>query len=128
NMTARVEFVDLPGGYYPGPVGADSKTTVAFVNTAQAARVSLGVLIAGNGDPSVVEVGDRVWNDQNSNGIQDPGEPGIPGVKLSLRDYFNIGHIVAEATTDANGNYYFNKSNSSLNSGTTYMLVISKGT
>ncbi|MCE9531404.1 MAG: isopeptide-forming domain-containing fimbrial protein [Planctomycetes bacterium] len=29
-------------------------------------------------------LGDRVWNDQNGNGAQDPGEPGIPGVGVNL--------------------------------------------
>ncbi|WP_207492535.1 SdrD B-like domain-containing protein [Aridibaculum aurantiacum] len=29
-------------------------------------------------------LGDFVWNDQNGNGIQDPGEPGINGVKVIL--------------------------------------------
>ncbi len=32
------------------------------------------------------EIGDFVWNDQNANGIQDPGEPGINGVTIRLRD------------------------------------------
>ncbi len=29
-------------------------------------------------------IGDRVWNDANSNGVQDPGEVGLSGVSLSL--------------------------------------------
>ncbi|MDO5060554.1 MAG: SdrD B-like domain-containing protein [Actinomycetaceae bacterium] len=31
-----------------------------------------------------VSVGDKVWEDLNRNGIQDKGEPGIPGVTLTL--------------------------------------------
>ncbi|MGD0831870.1 MAG: SdrD B-like domain-containing protein, partial [Terracidiphilus sp.] len=32
-------------------------------------------------------IGDFVWNDQNANGIQDAGEPGIDGVTVNLYDY-----------------------------------------
>ena len=31
------------------------------------------------------EVGDFVWCDENNNGLQDPGEPGIAGVSVELR-------------------------------------------
>ena len=31
-----------------------------------------------------VELGNVVWRDANSNGLQDPGEPGIAGVTVSL--------------------------------------------
>src|SRR4051812_33965544 len=31
-----------------------------------------------------VTIGDFVWNDVNANGVQDSGEPGIPGVTLTL--------------------------------------------
>ena len=45
-------------------------------------------------------VGDRVYNDLNGNGTQDLGEPGMPGVALTL----NGG---ATTTTDATGAYSF---------------------
>jgi hypothetical protein len=32
-------------------------------------------------------IGDFVWNDLNSNGIQDTGEPGLNGVTVNLYDY-----------------------------------------
>ena len=50
------------------------------------------------------EIGDYVWMDLNQNGIQDPGEPGIPGVTVTLTD--SIG-ISVTTTTDANGLYFF---------------------
>ena len=34
--------------------------------------------------PGIVSIGNRVWNDYNKNGINDPDEPGIPGVSLVL--------------------------------------------
>ena len=50
-------------------------------------------------------IGDRVWFDLNENGVQDDGEPGIPGVSIDLLD--SGGNVVASTTTDANGIYTF---------------------
>jgi protocatechuate 3,4-dioxygenase beta subunit len=50
-------------------------------------------------------IGDRVFNDPNNNGILDPGETGVGGATVTLRDA--AGNIVATATTDTNGNYQF---------------------
>ena len=50
-----------------------------------------------------VEVGNRVWRDDNANGIQDPGEPPIAGVQVDLV----IGATTYTATTNATGNYLF---------------------
>lgn len=50
-------------------------------------------------------LGDFVWYDINSNGLQDSGEPGVAGVSVTL---YNItGVAIAYTTTDANGNYLF---------------------
>lgn len=50
-------------------------------------------------------LGDRVWKDDNGNGIQDPGEVGVAGVTLVLLN--SSGQVVATTTTDAFGNYLF---------------------
>lgn len=50
-------------------------------------------------------VGDRVWRDDNGNGIQDPGEPGLPGVVVRLFDA--AFRPAAEALTDTQGRYRF---------------------
>jgi len=59
-------------------------------------------------------IGDRVWLDANGNGAQDVGEPGIPGVSVSLiRDLNGNGiwdpgePIIATDITDENGIYGF---------------------
>jgi uncharacterized repeat protein (TIGR01451 family) len=50
-------------------------------------------------------VGDTVFRDLNSNGIQDAGEPGVQGVIVEL---FNAGNVSqGTRTTDANGFYQF---------------------
>lgn len=43
-----------------------------------------------------------VWNDSNNNGIQDPGESGLPGVKITFVD--STGEVT-EAWTDVDGIY-----------------------
>ena len=49
-------------------------------------------------------IGDRVWNDQDHNGV-DNGEPGVPGVTVILKDA--SGTEVARMTTDSDGRYRF---------------------
>ncbi|MDR3572311.1 MAG: sortase, partial [Anaerolineaceae bacterium] len=51
-------------------------------------------------------LGDFVWLDTNGNGVQEAGEPGINGVKVTL--YSSTDVQVATTTTDANGLYAFN--------------------
>ena len=52
------------------------------------------------------ELGDRVWFDANKNGVQDAGESGVAGVKVTLLDA--SGNAVGSPlVTDANGNYLF---------------------
>ncbi|MFM7401627.1 MAG: SdrD B-like domain-containing protein, partial [Bacteroidota bacterium] len=59
-------------------------------------------------------VGNLVWHDVNANGLQDPGEPGIPGVSVKLLDAAGLpvnrdadGNLVTDQITDANGHYRF---------------------
>jgi hypothetical protein len=51
-------------------------------------------------------LGNRVWLDSNSNGVQDPDEEGIPGICVQLQDAQGV--IVQRTTTDTNGMYGFN--------------------
>ncbi|MBI5231148.1 MAG: hypothetical protein HY876_03170 [Coriobacteriales bacterium] len=54
--------------------------------------------------PAPCLVGDKVFNDLEPDGVQDPGEPGVAGVTLSIRDVVS-GAVVANATTDASGRW-----------------------
>jgi len=56
-------------------------------------------------DVPPLEIGNLVWNDANSNGIQDAGEFGVAGVTVKLYTCADV--FVASTTTDANGNYLF---------------------
>jgi hypothetical protein len=50
------------------------------------------------------EIGNRVWEDTDGDGIQDAGESPIAGVTVQLLQNTTV---IATATTDNNGNYYF---------------------
>jgi SdrD B-like domain/Secretion system C-terminal sorting domain len=58
-----------------------------------------------NSPAGTARLGDRVWFDANTNGVQDAGETGVAGVTVTL--YNNLGTAIATTTTDANGNYQF---------------------
>jgi hypothetical protein len=66
--------------------------------------------LGGPGDETV-SIGDRVWWDYNANGIQDDGEPGITGVKLTLKVDLNRDGKYSDdtryATTGTDGAYLF---------------------
>ncbi len=70
--------------------------------------------------PGTGAIGKFVWNDSNGNGLQDPGEPGIPGVKVNLCQDALCTQVIATTTTDANGHYSF----TGLVAGTYYVAVV----
>jgi LPXTG-site transpeptidase (sortase) family protein len=65
-------------------------------------------------DPEVPEIpkdlpnsiGDTVWWDENGDGVQDPGEEGIPNHLVYLRN--EEGRIIKMVITNENGEYLFN--------------------
>ena len=104
--------VATPAGFTPtvtgqGPAATDSN--------ASPSGTTPGTLASGGSDLTIdfgfyqpVMVGDFVWNDLNGNGVQDSGEPGIPGVTLALTGTTGSGvSVTATTTTDANGHYQF---------------------
>ena len=59
-------------------------------------------------DLAPAEIGNYIWNDENKNGIQDPDEYGITGVKVKLYSGKSCnGNLIGEATTNSDGEYYF---------------------
>ena len=52
-------------------------------------------------------LGNFVWLDENADGLQDAGEPGIAGVVVLLKDA--IGDVLGTQVTDSNGGYLFDK-------------------
>ena len=108
----RIEFSNLPKSTYEG--FSTQVTNLQFSNTG--ANFGLYAKLNGLGeiddvvDSEPVQIGDRVWLDNNINGIQDQGEPGIQGVRVELLidggPYIENGQP-RTSTTDGNGNYVF---------------------
>lgn len=57
--------------------------------------------------PAIAKIGDFAWADRNRDGLQDPDEPGVAGVKVTLKD--GAGGTVGTTTTDDKGHYGFEK-------------------
>jgi hypothetical protein len=72
-------------------------TQLAAECTAGGSRVDAGIVSPPN------TLGGAVWADVNSNGVQDAGEPWIPGVTVVVEDAG--ANPIGAATTDANGRY-----------------------
>jgi hypothetical protein len=122
-----VQFT-LPAGYVfttPNAGGNDAVDSDAALATG---CTQLTTLTAGENDPTwdagivtivtqpgTAGLGDFVWVDTNQNGLQDPGEVGVPGVTVNLFPAAEPGAVsvastdapLASATTDANGEYLF---------------------
>ena len=108
--------------------GDDDKRYQIYISNS-AGDVTLGKanglgLISIACDPSPVEIGNRIWNDTNDNGIQDPGEPGLAGIPVILRGPNNFS---ATVTTNANGNYYFTDATGTNGNGFNYGLTLTSG-
>ncbi|MGE5430073.1 MAG: SdrD B-like domain-containing protein [Syntrophomonadaceae bacterium] len=127
NASGYYLFSNLPAGQYYVKVTAPSGYSITTQNvglndavdsdidpttgqttcyTLAAGQVNLTV-DGGLYQPQVLlgSIGDFVWNDLNQNGIQDAGEPGIPGVPVALHD--GTGAVIKTTVTDANGFYSF---------------------
>jgi CshA-type fibril repeat protein len=116
---------DVPTGYFvSGKNQADSDALDS--DTDREGRTDVITLKAGKINSSVdmglhqagSTIGDRVWYDENLNGIQDDGELGVNGVSVTLRDLADIN--VNSTTTNVSGEYHF----TNINVGT-YSVVFS---
>ncbi|WP_341405633.1 SdrD B-like domain-containing protein [Luteolibacter soli] len=87
-----------------------SLTGETIENTGQVEISPYGLLLPISWTDTVYgSIGDRVWGDTNGDGVQDPGENGIPNIDVYL-DYNNNGVRDAsepQSTTNASGNYLF---------------------
>jgi SdrD B-like domain/Secretion system C-terminal sorting domain len=72
---------------------------------------------------SPIEIGNKVWNDTNGNGIQDAGEAGIAGVMLELYNPLT-STVLGNVTTASNGSYYFTSATGTNIQGVAYNLNI----
>jgi lysophospholipase L1-like esterase len=75
--------------------------TIALCLLGAAASVGLPSIAAQVGGPGAI--GDLVWSDRNGNGIQDSGEPGVSGVRISVRS--GAGTTLGSAVSDGSGRF-----------------------
>ncbi|WP_144876164.1 SdrD B-like domain-containing protein [Microbacterium sp. 1.5R] len=110
-----VEFADLPDGVTLSPQGRGDDSAEDSDADPATGRTAAVVLTADDPDrpdidaglmlPVLGSIGDRVWRDEDRDGVQDAGEPGVPGVTVVLRGA--DGAEVARVVTDADGAYGF---------------------
>ena len=105
NYTVIADATTLPAGYDQTPTntpGGRLDLRVEVISGLLATWLDYGF----EAPPGVTgSIGDRVFLDADGDGIDDPGEPGIEGVTISLLD--SSGAVIASTTTDADGAYDF---------------------
>ncbi|UXS57832.1 SdrD B-like domain-containing protein [Staphylococcus delphini] len=106
---------ETPDGYEPtkanvgdDALDSDGKTVEVVINNKDDMTIDSGFHKPEEVEPPKVEatfnLGDKVWEDLNKDGIQNSNEPGISGVTVTLTK--EDGSTVT-AKTDENGNYKF---------------------
>lgn len=116
NHTYSVQFSNMPASARPYNI---TTTDAGSDDTRDSDIVALGTTIVGtpimlSGEQNLTldagfyrnaSLGNRVWYDDNGNGIQDIGEGNVSGVDVEL---FNTANVTqGTLTTDANGLYHF---------------------
>jgi len=97
----NIDSDGLAAGTNGAPAGASRTGIYALAVGEDNLSVDLGLTPPVNTNT----LGNFVWHDLNSDGLQTAGEPGIPGVPVTL--YNNAGTAIATTTTDAGGAYIF---------------------
>ncbi len=111
----QVGFSNLPADYVASPQNQGTNDANDSDVTAATGRTQIISLATGENNTTLdlgihnanalAGLGNYVWNDANSNGIQDAGELGVGGVSVTL--YNSAGAVIANTTTSANGYYEF---------------------
>ncbi|MGB5177060.1 MAG: SdrD B-like domain-containing protein, partial [Thermoanaerobaculia bacterium] len=92
----------LPAGYNTIPTNLEPDDTYGITVAANDVMTQLDFGFDGG---TTGTIGDRVWLDEDGDGAQDAGEPGLAGVTVNLLD--SSGNIIATTTTAADGSYLF---------------------
>ncbi|WP_167546893.1 SdrD B-like domain-containing protein [Stieleria maiorica] len=111
--TYSVQFVQPAGFTEVSPLDAGGDDTVdSDADPNMALMTATTTLASGEDDPTLdagfynlASLGDFVWHDLDADGIQDAGEPGIPGVQVNLKD--SGGVVIDTTVTAADGSYAF---------------------
>jgi protocatechuate 3,4-dioxygenase beta subunit len=111
-----IGFSNLPSGYTFSPSNAGSDTSKNSDANPATGKTSTICIAAGQNNPTIDagiynatntnSIGDKVWYDEDKDGLQDAGEYGYPGVVVTLHDCTSLA-VMATTTTNANGEYSF---------------------
>lgn len=104
--------------YDSNPVDDDSPIKSQFFGNSN----GLGSITALYSE-APVQIGNRVWLDSNKDGIQNPGEDAIAGIKVGLYDA--DFQLKKETVTDTEGKYLFTTPD--IESNKKYHIVFGKG-
>ncbi|MFP4931122.1 SdrD B-like domain-containing protein [Staphylococcus coagulans] len=121
NANGKYSFDNLPNGTYKVDFETPNNYSPTTPNVGNDALDSDGpadaLAIISDGNNLTVDqgfyrteqpkynVGDKVWEDTNKDGIQDDNEPGIANVTVTLKDA--DGNIIGTEVTDENSKYLF---------------------
>lgn len=89
----RFSLITADGSTVLGNVGTSQPFTLSMAEHQEQKDIGMGTL---------GKLGDFAWLDLDGDGMQDAGEPGVPGIKVTLYQY---GQVAAQAETDAWGRY-----------------------
>lgn len=107
---------NLPAGYAFSPQNQGSELAIDSDANSASGKTAVFALINGqeeyNFDAGLNDgtstIGDRIWLDENGDGLQDAGETGIANAEITLTGSDNSGSPVSLTTiTDSNGRYIF---------------------
>lgn len=118
------------------PINLFSGGTSQFLNTTGVRNRSYQFDLGANGfqkadsfgdlealcNAAPIELGNRVWNDANGDGVQQPNEAVISGVAVRLMDSTGTTQL-ATATTSSSGNYLFSSATGTNTASAIYGLT-----
>lgn len=89
----------------PGIPGQEAITNTAFVTSEEQIEPLEDTVIDKMPDFPFAALGDRVWLDENGDGVQDAGEDGIANVTVTASN--QTTGVIYTNLTDSNGEYFF---------------------
>ncbi|MCB0545866.1 MAG: carboxypeptidase regulatory-like domain-containing protein, partial [Saprospiraceae bacterium] len=115
--TYKVTFQSPAGNYVNTQVNLGPDATDSDADPAMGGMTGNYTLESGDSDLTVdagyyegASIGNFVWEDLDGDGEQDPGEPGIQGVEVTLTGTDVFGNPVTQTTTtDVDGSYLFDE-------------------
>lgn len=115
-----VNFLNTSDGTVQNPGYVLYRSSTSSISTFAKANGLGGLTILCPNDPPL-SIGKYVWQDDDSDGIQDACEMGLTGINITLFD--ENGNTLQTTSTNANGYYSF----TDLNPNTQYYIVAGTG-